>query len=197
MVTKYSPVINTKSYRTYACCTEDKNGNFVHVDDYSALQQRLDALADKLARSEDYSIGVDAERMEYIEKCNAMAAENAVLKSVLEPKEISDEIQDLFNDTVKLDGDSDGYHQWSWVDNPDEVIMAVMKAMPKPETPATDAYLNSVRAGGAMAARNHIRKALTAFHYEYHGVVAECADMAEMVAQRLCSGTHDTADKAD
>lgn len=62
--------------------------------------------------------------------------------------------------------------------------------------PELDAERNNLRAEGAMAARNHIRKTLTAFHYEYHGAVAECADMAEMVAERLRSGTHDTADKA-
>lgn len=90
----------------------------------------------------------DKDYAELKAQCDALAAENGALKLVLEPKQIPDEIQDLFNDTVKLDGDSDGYHEWSWVDNPDEVIIAVMNAMPKPETPATDVYLNSVRAEG-------------------------------------------------
>lgn len=127
---------------------ESMEGRYVAYEDYAELKAQRDELEDKLARSQDWSIGVDSERMEYVEKCNALAAENGALKLVLEPKQIPDEIQDLFNDTVKLDGDSDGYHEWSWVDNPDEVIIAVMNAMPKPETPATDAYLNSVRAEG-------------------------------------------------
>ncbi|WP_205959262.1 hypothetical protein [Pantoea stewartii] len=130
---------------------------------------------------------------------DAMAAENAALKSVLEPKEISDEIQDLFNDTVKLDGDSDGYHEWSWVDNPDEVIIAVMNAMPKPETPATDAYRNSVRAEGVDIAVLEL-KALAKRSVEEAPKASEHIHASALylitIAAQLRSGTHDTADKA-
>jgi|GEM_PF-1612262 len=57
-----------------------------------------------------------------------------------------------------------------------------------PETPATDAYLNAVRAEGADAAAAKIRKAIPAFKDIHCGAVKECADIAEMVAAQFTTG---------
>lgn len=134
---------------------DQQDGDYVKLSDYTSLQEQLTATTNSLTNAHEAlkSAGIEADTvqagvMELVSRMSQVAAENAELKSMLEPKEISDEIQDLFNDTVKLGSDSDGYHDWSWVDNPEEVIIAVMNAMPKPATPATDAYLNAVRAEG-------------------------------------------------
>ncbi|MDK2634111.1 hypothetical protein QMZ93_12290 [Pantoea stewartii subsp. indologenes] len=59
--------------------------------------------------------------------------------------------------------------------------------LPNIETPATDAYLNSVRAEGAIAVRNALVLA-----DDGSDIYAIATDTAE----QLRSGTHDTADKA-
>lgn len=168
--------------------------------DYAALQQKLDAMADKLARSEDWSAGVDHERMEYIEKCNALAAENAALKQVFVTKEFSTEVTDVFSDTVVLKIDGDEHHCHQWVDNDSDVIRAVLASIKSENpTPATDAYLNSVRAEGADA--------VASYHKERFEFLANtCREVSNKhkeaylaaldVACELRSGTHDTADKA-
>lgn len=138
--------------------------------------------------NEDLSSYLARKFDELQQKLDAMAAENAVLKDINAWCH-TEAFQNMYREfkTAEAIGcpDVDCMH--------DAMLVAIVHA---PPSPATDAYLNSVRAEGSMAARNHIRKALTAFHYEHHGVVAECADMAEMVAQRLRHCTHDNADKA-
>lgn len=89
---------------------ENLQGRFVSYEDYAKLE-------DRLARSDDYCVGVDTERMEYFDKCNALAAENAALK-------------DFALSLYFQDGTSQ------------------VQGQDLPLTPATDAYLNSVRAEG-------------------------------------------------
>jgi len=153
-------------------CVSDK-GAYVAYEDYAALQQKLDAMADKLARSEGYSVGVDAERMEYIKKCNAMAAESAALKSF----------------ATKY---SKAVIHWNiWADKEDKLREC-------PETPATDAYLNSVRAEGvemvAEAIGNSASK-LKAGSKDWKSLKSIVFTLVNFAAQ-LRSDTHDTADKA-
>lgn len=144
MVTKYSPVINTKAYRTYAYCTEDKNGRFVHIDDYAALQQKLDA----------------------------MAAENAALKSVIEAvRGVADNSNGIA-----------GWHLNGEIARWDEILPEIEDI----ETTATDTYLNSVRAEG-------VERFINEFAYEIPHRI-KCGLMS--YANQLRSGTHDTADKA-
>lgn len=99
------------------------------------------------------------------EQVRALAAENAALNLALEPQEVPDELQDLLNDTTQLASDSDGCQSWSWVENPDEVIRVVLRAI-KPETPATDAVLREIRAQAVadIAMRFH-ESAFVAFEY--------------------------------
>lgn len=81
---------------------------------------------------------------------DALAAENAAFKSAFMPKEIPTEATDNFSDTAVLRIDGDEFHSWQWVDNQDEVIRGVLSFF-KPKSPATDAYLNSVRANAVQA----------------------------------------------
>lgn len=186
--------------------------------DYAALQQKLDALADKLARSEDYSVGVDAERMEYIKKCNALAAENAALKSGakyfmygpdcgFEHYNSQDEALKAANEMI---GDYREDAADGWCDEVDQVCFGIVLSyslqhdvkppsedngflgsvdyiMKAPETPATDVYLNSLRAEGAIAVRNALLLADDG---------SDIYAIATETAEQLRSGTHDTADKA-
>lgn len=103
---------------------------------YSAETNRK--LTNKMSMMIDMIDEIKAQR-------DALAAENAVLNGLFSTKEFSREVTDVFSDTAVLRIDGDDYHSWQWVDNDSEVIRAVLDAM-KPETPATDAYLNSVRA---------------------------------------------------
>lgn len=98
---------------------ERMEGRYVSYEDHATLKAELDALA----------------------------AENAALISAFMPKEIPTEATDNFSDTAVLRIDGDEFHSWQWVDNQDEVIRGVLNFF-KPETPATDTYLNSVRAEG-------------------------------------------------
>lgn len=137
---------------------------------FDELQQKLDALADKLARSEDYSVGVDTERMEYIKKCNALAAENVYLK-----------------DSIAMH--AAGFSECSVCGNEESCETHDIVWMAK-ETPATDAYLNSVRAEGVEMFGEHCINKRAVRFWPVAG--AEAKGFAE----RLRSGTHDTTDKA-
>lgn len=55
--------------------------------------------------------------------------------------------------------------------------------------PETDAILNEVRAEGALAASAKIHKAIHAFKDVHFCAVKECADIAEMVADELRTGS--------
>ena len=104
---------------------EDAEGNPCYYADYAELKAERDALA----------------------------AENAALISAFMPKEIPTEATDNFSDTAVLRIDGDEFHSWQWVDNQDEVIRGVLNFF-KPKAPATDAYLNSVRAEGVQMLLN-------------------------------------------
>jgi len=121
------------------------------------------------------------------EQRDGLAAENAALISAFMPKEIPTEATDNFSDTAVLRIDGDEFHSWQWVDNQDEVIRGVLNFF-KPKTPATDAYLNAVRAEGALLVAERMRKARYVFKDMHHGVVSECADIAVDVAKKLRAG---------
>lgn len=119
------------------------------------------------------------------QKLDAMAAENAALKQVFVSKEFSTEVTDVFLDTVvlKIDGDEHYCHQW--VDNDSDVIRAVLTSIKAENpTPATDAYMNSVRAEGVRLPLN-----------KYAPYMIASSEASQFAAQ-IRSGTHDTEDKA-
>ena len=82
---------------------------------------------------------------------DALAAENVALKSVFHPDNLPEEAVDAVNSAAQFDWDSNDCGSWTWVVNDDEVAKAVISAIASPEIPATDAYLNSVRAEGVEA----------------------------------------------
>ena len=88
---------------------------------------------------------------------DAVAAENSELKAAFAPKEIPTGATDVFSDTAILKIDGDEFHSSQWVDNEADVIRAVLEAI-KPETPATDAILASLRAEGVEMFGDHLRK---------------------------------------
>lgn len=121
------------------------------------------------------------------QKLDEMAVENSALKSAFHPENLPEEAVDAVNSTAQFDWDSNDCGSWTWVENDDEVAKAVIGALEVSETPATDAYLNSVRAEGAIAVRNALVLA-----DDGSDIYAIATDTAE----QLLSGTHDTADKA-
>ncbi len=138
-------------------------GTVGHVEDDTAefftLYEKKEngqshALLDCVDRlSVEAAMAVYIERDALQEQVRALAAENASMKLSLETQDVSDELQDLLNDTVQLDSDSDGCQSWTWVDNADKVILTILGAI-KPKTPVTDAILREIRAQGAIDARN-------------------------------------------
>lgn len=78
-----------------------------------------------------------------------LVAENTALKSAFNPVEIPEDAVDAFGNTAEFDWDSNESGSWTWVENDTDVIRAVLDAMPKPETPNTDAFTAELRAQGA------------------------------------------------
>lgn len=76
-------------------------------------------------------------------------AENAALKSAFNPVEIPEDAVNAFGNTAEFDWDSNESGSWTWVENDTDVIRAVLDAMPKPDTPLTDAFTAELRAQGA------------------------------------------------
>lgn len=116
---------------------------------FQALQQKLTNVQEALKSAGIEADTVQAGVMELVSRMNQVAAENAALKHVFVTREFSTEVTDVFSDTavLKIDGDEHYCHQW--VDNDSDVIRAVLTAInAENPTPATDAYLNAVRAEG-------------------------------------------------
>lgn len=108
------------------------------------------------------------------QKLDSMAAENAALKCKNLIGYVKDaDVADVANGRVGSLMPNDVFGE-------KPVYLSV-------ETPATDAYLNSVRAEGAIACGVHLRE-----RYDY-----QVEEEAEEFAAQLRSGTHDTADKAE
>ncbi|MDI6634321.1 hypothetical protein [Pantoea dispersa] len=155
-VKRYKAVINDKPYKPYAYCEESSDGIYVRLEDYTALQEQLTATTNSLTNAQEAlkSAGIEADTVQagvmgLKAQRDALAAENAALKQVFVTREFSTEVTDVFSDTavLKIDGDEHYCHQW--VDNDSDVIRAVLTAInAENPTPATDAYLNAVRAEG-------------------------------------------------
>ena len=128
----------------------DSGGDFVQYEDYEALQQQLTSTTNSLTNAQEAlkSAGIEADTvqagvMELKAQRDALAAENAAIKSSIpNHKHVdldNDNMDDVslaeavgFNDAVTL------MNRW------------------KGETPATDAYLNAVRAEGLDMAADEV-----------------------------------------
>ncbi|MDR8480301.1 hypothetical protein ACUNE0_23250 [Serratia sp. IR-2025] len=92
------------------------------------------------------------------ERAEALAVENAALKAAMHPELIPDEVLVVFGDTAKYGYDSCDAGSWAWVENDDEVIKAVLGAMPKPGIPSTDAALAAIQAQGVEKFADDLHK---------------------------------------
>lgn len=111
---------------------------------------------------------------------DALAAENAMLKDINAWCQ-TEAFHNMHREFKKAEAigcpDVDCMH--------DAMLVAIMHA---PKTPATDAYLNTARAEGALLVAERMRKARYVFKEMHHGVVSECADIAVDVANQLRAG---------
>lgn len=122
-----------------------------------------------------------ADKRELQQKLDAMAAENAVLKDInawCHTEAFRNMCREFKTAEAIGCPDVDCMH--------DAMLVAIMHA---PPTPATDAYLNSVRAEGVEMFSKHCfdKKAIRFWD--------SAGEEARMFAVSLRSGTHDTADK--
>lgn len=122
-------------------------GDYVSYEDFASLEQ-------KLAESKREFRAADATIENLQMQVEKLAAENAGLKSALNPEVIPDTAVEAFNETAIMDHDWNETSEWSWVENDTDVIRAVLEAI-KPETQATDAFLAEVRAQGVEMLREH------------------------------------------
>ncbi|MBH2998926.1 hypothetical protein I5M74_15145 [Serratia marcescens] len=125
-----------------------------------------------------------AERDAQQKRADALAVENQELKSAMRPELIPDEVMDVFSDTAKYDHESCGPWNGSWIKNADEVIKAVFGAMPKPETPATDAALAAIHARFCELLDTYGKVEPERFNPEF-------ADLYAKIANRIFSSVMD------
>ncbi|MEN4667770.1 hypothetical protein ABEG72_16135 [Pantoea agglomerans] len=111
---------------------------------------------------------------------DALAAENVALKSAFHPENLPEEAVDAVNSTAQFDWDSNDCGSWTWVVNDDDVAKAVICAITPPQTPATDAYLNSVRAEGVEMFASAVQGGCA--------VGDRVKDLADMFAAQLRAG---------
>lgn len=150
-------MVNRYNFELFHCnggdMTPDAQGEYVSYEDYDELQQKLDQANEKLSRysmsagqadqfaaeaklvrkalgfSEDAQ---DVAPIDLLEKINAMSAENAALKSVIDAvRGVADQSKGIA-----------GWHLNGDIARWDEILPEINDI----ESPATDAYLNSVRA---------------------------------------------------
>lgn len=112
------------------------------------------------------------------QKLDALAAENAALKDLQPTQQMITaahrELEEY--DNIQIDDDA--------------VVFTWQAMRGQQKTPATDAYLNSVRAEGLKMAIDHMNNQTS----------DDCADVTVLpvieMYKKLISGTHDTEDKA-
>jgi len=131
------------------------------------------------------------------QKLDALAAENAALK------EFGDKMNDMHNN---LNGEGTGIQGRAEVACQQAALEAAIEEFDTIKTPATDTYLNSVRAEAVSNFWNsslrdvaHVLKDIRAFDdsSEAAGIVhSEIKERVDDFVESLRSGTHDTADKA-
>lgn len=122
---------------------------------------------------------------EVIEYVHGLVAENAALKAAFNPVEIPEDAVDALGNTAEFDWDSNESGSWTWVENDTDVIRAVLDAMPKPETPLTDAFTAELRAQGVGQSAADMWK-------RGNELVAESAQKSLVVQVRLAAKLADT-----
>lgn len=126
---------------------EVQRGKYVLYEDYAALMQQLTATTNSLTNAQEAlkSAGIEADTvqagvMELKAQGDALAAENAALKTFIKQS------------CYSYDGDGSDVCD-SYVGADESPFF--------PKTPATDAYLNAVRAEGVDKAIEHLHNKFT------------------------------------
>ncbi len=152
-VKRYKAVINDKPYKPYAYCEESSDGIYVRLEDYTALQEQLTATTNSLTNAQEAlkSAAIEADTVQagvmgLKAQRDALAAENAALKG------FGDKLNDMHN---KLNGEGTGIQGRAEVACQQVALEAAMDEFDTIIIPATDAYLNSVRAEGVEMFANH------------------------------------------
>jgi hypothetical protein len=125
---------------------DQQDGDYVKLSDYTSLQEQLTATTNSLTNAQEAlkSAGIEADTvqagvMELKAQRDALAAENAALKG------FGDKLNDMHN---KLNGEGTGIQGRAEVGCQQVALEAAMDEFDTIKTPATDAYLNAVRAEG-------------------------------------------------
>lgn len=139
-------------HNSYLQDSPDSTGitRMVSEADYISQLQKTDALQTSLNNIIN-AFGISGEGAHskmVIEYVHGLVAENAALKAAFNPVEIPEDAVDALGNTAEFDWDSNESGSWTWVENDTDVIRAVLDAMPKPETPLTEAFTSELRAQG-------------------------------------------------
>lgn len=153
-----------------------EDGSYVAYEDYAALKQKLDAMAAENAVLKSNLMFWDAEDPEAPYDCPEDIANNCCIDVGVE---FDVKVAAKMPDRTYRVSSADDYSCGLELVSGDTL-----------ETPSTDAYLNSVRAEGVEMFSKHCfdKKAIRFWD--------SAGEEARMFAVSLRSGTHDTADKA-
>lgn len=187
---------------------ESENGQVVFYEEYAALQQKLDAMAAesdtnlRSAASELNTSWMLHKTMMGAQAALLCLSQGDILSAKVWLEGTTDEAIIEMPDDLNP-GDLQTWFDSNMVSNAgtkgflthNEAIELLRK-----RAPATDIYLNSVRAEGVDSFQDWLRDEADIFDRNSEHLWADenrvAADKAKIFAEQFRSGTHDTADKA-
>jgi len=133
-------------------------------------------------------------------RCDALAGESVSLKAAFNPATIPVEAVEVLGEVAKFDHDSNECGSWTWVDNEDEVIRAVLEVLREQnETPATVAWQRELRQKAWAEGINYAASRLAAAFN--HGFIdkplAEVFDIVRMIITAKEDISNDPVPAAD
>lgn len=142
------------------------------------------------------AVGADgiADVVSAIEKLKAdgaaLAAENAALRLALNPESIPDAAIESVNEIAKFDHDWNEWSEWYWIKNEEEVVRAVLDAMPQPETLATAKFIAEQQAIGVKKVGEYLRVYAQGIHEEARLVLQDACELCQGFAVKLRDEVH-------
>ncbi|HGM5351303.1 TPA: hypothetical protein ACKP19_005017 [Serratia marcescens] len=145
MVQRYNPDYVMHAARFAPFAREAEHGEFVKFSDYEALVSELASIRQINAQTLQVKLGMADTIKEQTARVNALAVENAALKSkAAELVHEASEVYSAYNSTIR---EPDG----------DFMDMQTLYEMQRIETPATDTALAAIRNEATVRALNHLR----------------------------------------